>query len=132
MEGCRPADFYESYKQLYAKAIELNKCIYEAEGICAEICDDGACICGGEDCRYSNLRKAEAQLASLIKDKANLIRKMETVIKDYKIALETDYLKIEIEKNIGKLAKIKLALKLKELESAVQPEINAVQKAQSH
>lgn len=129
MDGCGPADFYESYKQLYAKAVELNKLIYEAEEIRGEIYHGGRCICGGEDCLYSTLEKAESQLASLFHDKANLIRKMETVIKAYKIAVETGYLKREMEKDLQELAEIKLTPKVKEPE--INANINVAQKTQS-
>ena len=127
-----PASFYENYKKLYAKAAELSPKIEEAEEVCAAIYDGFRCLCGGEDCKYANLGRAESQLRSLVIERANLIRNMESVIREYKAALEVSYLEQELKKELQDLAEFKFALKAKELEPASQPEINVVQKPQSH
>ena len=127
-----PASFYENYKKLYAKAAELSPKIEEAEEVCAAIYDGFRCLCGGEDCKYANLGRAESQLNSLVRERAKLIRNMESIIREYKAALQANYSELELEKERQDFAEFKLALKAREPEPASQPEINAVQKAQSH
>jgi hypothetical protein len=132
MDEFDPAIFYENYKERYAKAIKLGKDIEEEEEVCADIYAGLICPCGGEDCKYRNLERAESQLNSLVRERANLIRNMESIIREYKAALEVSYLELELEKELQDLAEFKLALKVREPEPTSQLEINVVQRPQSH
>jgi hypothetical protein len=98
MEGCRPADFYEDYKKLYAKAAELNNDIGEAMQLCIDICERYTCPCGGEDCKYRSLGEAQSTLESLITERSRVIRLMENVARSYVIALQIGYAEMEMLK----------------------------------
>lgn len=135
MDEFEPASFYENYKERYAEAIKLGKSIEETEEICIKLSEGYVCPCGGkEDCKYSSLAKAESQLESLVKERAKLIRNMESIIRNYKAALQVNYSELKLEKERQDLAEIKHALKVREPEPASQPEINVnvVQRPQSH
>ena len=80
MDGCKPADFYEDYKKLYAKAIELNTNIWKMRKYIERLYE--------MEVDYS---ACESELEGWVIERSRVIHTLEKMIGGFKLALAAEH-----------------------------------------